>query len=271
METRGFPLELLEKGARERRAYFRAYMVAHPRLVEAYEALIAALEDCAPGTLLFIIGPTGVGKTTLRLRVERQIVENLDLELSADPSRIPIVGLPAASPESGNFNWKDFFRRLLLALGEPCVDRKKAPEVCTGRIGAHSQHSIGRRAAGSELREAAEEILRLRRPLALLIDDAQHMAKMASGRRLADQLDCIKSIADVTGLRICLFGTYELGPFRNLSGQLSRRSTDIHLWRYRTDAVDDIRSFKNVVWALQQHLPLAEEPDLVQSRKRLVE
>jgi hypothetical protein len=95
------------------------------------------------------------------------------------------------------------------------------------------------------------------------IDEAQHLAKMAAGRRLQDQLDCLKSLASLTRTIHVLVGTYELLAFRNLSAQLSRRSLDIHLRRYLADQPDDVIAFKNALMTFQKHLPLAEEPDLI--------
>jgi hypothetical protein len=62
----------------------------------------------------------------------------------------------------------------------------------------------------------------------VFVDEAQHLARISSGRRLSDQLDVIKSIANRTQTVHVLFGTYELMAFRNLSAQLSRRSMDLH-------------------------------------------
>jgi hypothetical protein len=42
----------------------------------------------------------------------------------------------------------------------------------------------------------SKQTLRLRKPVAAMIDEAQHLGKVASGRRLLDQLDVIKSIAN---------------------------------------------------------------------------
>ena len=86
----------------------------------------------------------------------------------------------------------------------------------------------------AEYQHAVEQSLRHRRPAAVLIDEAQHLAKVPAGRRLADQLDVVKSIASHTGIVHVLFGTYDLLAFRNLSAQLSRRCFDIHFPRYQS-------------------------------------
>jgi hypothetical protein len=59
-----------------------------------------------------------------------------------------------------------------------------------------------------------------------------------------------------------MIGTYELLALRNLSGQLSRRSIDIHFPRYGT-SMEDIKSFQDVLWSFQKRLPLLVEPNLM--------
>ncbi len=116
---------------------------------------------------------------------------------------------------------------------------------------------------GARMQYAAEQALRHRRPAAVFIDEAQHLARVSSGRKLADQLDVIKSIASRTQTIHVLIGTYELLSFRNLSGQLSRRSLDLHFSRYRAESNEDIRVFQNVVLTFQQQLPPEQSIDLV--------
>jgi len=103
---------------------FRSFTVAHPRLVQAKEALMNAIRGAEPNTLIFVFGPTGVGKTTLRLKTEQLIAAEMLNELREDRSRIPVVSVEAVAPESGSFNWRDHYKRLLHQLDEPLIDHK---------------------------------------------------------------------------------------------------------------------------------------------------
>ncbi len=255
MDQEGFPRELLNRPASERLAYFRAYTVAHPLLKEADAALKRAIQEPAGGSLVFVLGPTGVGKTTLRLRVEQYLKETFLPEAKEDVGRIPVIGVEAVAPDSGNFNWKDYYQRALRALEEPLVRHKID---CAGQ----DPHTFANRTVGTELRYALEQALRSRRPAAVIVDEAQHLTKMASGRKLSDQLDSLKSLASLTSCVHVLIGTYELLPCRNLSAQLSRRSIDIHFQRYQTDDPKNVEAFQRVIFSFQRQLPLAEEPQL---------
>jgi hypothetical protein len=97
------------------------------------------------------------------------------------------------------------------------------------------------------------------------------LAKISSGRKLLDQLDVIKSIANRTGTPHVLFGTYDLLSFRNLSAQLSRRSCDIHFRRYRAEDKEDRQIFINVLNSFAQRLTLIEIPDLAKDWELLYE
>jgi len=183
--------------------------------------------------------------------------------LRQDPGIMPVVSLEAPAPDSSQFSWKDYYRRALIALEEPLVDRKLTYAAHASFHGACGRALSDPIVPGIELRLALESGLIHRRPKAFFIDEAQHLAKMKSGRKLQDQLDSIKSLASLTNTVHVLIGTYELLPFRNLSAQLSRRSIDIHFPRYRAERSGDYTAFRNVVFTLQRHLPLPGESDLL--------
>jgi energy-coupling factor transporter ATP-binding protein EcfA2 len=264
-----FPATLLNASPSARLKHFQEFTVAHPRLVDTKDRLLAAIRECAPNSVIFVLGPTGVGKTTLRARIEQILTAESLQELEADPARLPVVSVEAVAPPSGNFNWRDHFRRMLYAMDEPLINRKRklGPESC----GPDVTFMPGPKAPGGEYHHAVEQALQYRRPRVVLVDEAQHLAKMASGRRLLDQLDVIKSIANRTGTVHALFGTYDLLAFRNLSAQLSRRSVDVHFCRYRVDNAEDRKTFLNVLCSFERQMPLPEPPELVANWEFLYE
>jgi len=73
----GFPLDLLSQPWSARIHHFRAYTMAHPRLVATREALLNAIHEVPANSLILVFGPTGVGKTTLRAKIEQLIAAEL--------------------------------------------------------------------------------------------------------------------------------------------------------------------------------------------------
>jgi len=243
----GFPVALLKQPIQERVAYFKNYTMAHPKLLEAAQKLMQTLNEPAGVSLLFLFGPTGVGKSTLLRRTSQKLIEAALPALEKDRGRIPIAGIEAATPEFSHFDWKDFYLRALKAIEEPFLDIP------------------ARRITNFQLRMELENALRQRQLTVFYIDEAQNLGKVASGRKLRDQADCIKSLANLTRVQFILAGTYELLILRNLSAQLCRRSIDIHFSRYLANQADDLRAFQGVVQTFQRHLPLPEQPDLLEN------
>lgn len=242
----GFPAALLKQPIRDRAAYFKNYTMAHPKLLEAAQTLMQTIHEPAGVSILFLFGPTGVGKSTLLRRMSQKLIEAALPNLEKDKGRIPIAGVEAATPEFSNFDWKDFYQRALKAVEEPFLN-----------VPGHHITTL-------KLRMALEDALRHRQLTVFYIDEAQNLGKVASGRKLRDQTDCIKSLANLTRVQFVLAGTYELLILRNLSAQLCRRSLDIHFSRYQADKTDDLRAFRGIVQTFQRHLPLQEQPDLLE-------
>lgn len=271
MTAQGFPKEILSKPVADRLAYFeREVIIAHPRLAEVHNELVKVIRRPAGASLIFVYGPTGVGKTTLRLGVQKKLIEEaMAPDVEKDPGRIPVAGMEVISPGSGYFNWKDYYARALEALSEPLIARKIEPyRPEPGRDGYKPGIQYGTEQA---LRKALEECLRHRRPLAFFNDEAQHFKKMSSGRRLLDQMDAIKSLSSLGATVQVLMGTYELVDLTNLSAQLSRRSRKIHFSRYHTSNDEDRAAFKSIVLTFQHYLPLVDTPDLVKDWAYLYE
>lgn len=261
-----------ESGDQIKLQRFRTITIAHPHLIAVKERLIEILSDAPRNSVVFVLGPTGVGKSTLHAKVDRELRSALAAELLADRGRLPVLSIEAEAPEGGIFNWRDHFKRLLEAAREPLIDYKLDRNGASRRRGTSAfPFECGQRASGSEYQYSVEQAIRFRRPQVVLIDEAQHLTKMSSGRRLVDQLDVIKSIANHAATPHVLFGTYDLLAFRNLNGQLSRRSFCIHFSRYHADRPKEATIFINVIRSFSGHLPLKSADDLTNDWEFLFE
>lgn len=264
-----FPATLLACSTGERLRYFKAQLVGHKHLVETLAEVKRRVRCAQPGRLLLFYGPPGVGKTTLRqLLVKELIVENL-AGMQADPGWLPAVAVEAIAPERRAFDWADFYTRALRALHEPLLEHKIAYPagmdygVSEVKAGDQGRLLIQSGTRPGRLRLALENCLAYRHPLAFIVDEAPHLQNVGSGRRLREQMDTIKSLAETTRTVWLLIGTYDLLNLTNLSGQLSRRSRHLEFPRYRLGNPDDERAFKQVLVTLQQHLPFPEPACLV--------
>jgi len=253
-EPEFFDRALLQQSPSARQEYFEQHcLIEHPRLLEALDAILQAI--CAPGegiharrpgTMVLVIGPARVGKTTLIHLLEERLLAYAKARMQHDPHFIPLASITAPEPGSGRFDWTDFYKPVLRQLGNPFVDSPTAP------IRARNY------------REALEAAYLERKPLATIVDEAHHLAKVRSGSKLQDHLDHLKHFENVTGISHILVGTYEMRPFRKVNAQLACRSVDIHFPRYDIRHEDDCQIFKSVLWALQRQLPVEEEPTLTQ-------
>lgn len=260
-ELQGFPVELLDRSIQERIDYFISHTMAHPHLNKAYQNILDAIYK-APGTsLIFVVGPTGVGKSTLLYRMEQKIIERNLADLEIDRGKIPIFGVESKSPELSQFEWKDFYIRLLEAINEPLIDKK---------IVYHDK-SVSRSNSKSQWRLAVESALKNRRPDAFYIDEAHHLAQLSSGQKLKDQPEVLKSLANLGKVKIIPAGTYDLLQLTDLGDQLCRRTKIVHFPRYRASVEDEREKFKSIVKALQIQLPLQTQPNLVESWEFLYE
>lgn len=262
-QTPCFPATLLTQSNTLKFEYFDNYTMAHPRLEEAFNFLKLVVNHSSDSRVIFIYGPTGVGKTTLRLLIEKWLIESNAAQLENDPGCLPFTSVEAVVQKSGLFNSKDHIKRCLFALSEPLIDHK----INYGTRGIYRNKSgqivIEPSLVETDLGWALEQALKHRKPKVFFIDEAHHLLMVASGRKLTDLPEAIKSLANRTGVVHGLIGTYELLTLHDVGDQLSRRSVYLHFPRYHADITQDREIFQSVVWGFQLQMPLTKEPDLI--------
>src|SRR5271166_6447843 len=213
-ETLSYSRELLTRPEAEQRKYFAERTVMHSEMERVSGELMDVILEPSDTSLVFLVGPTGCGKTTILRLIQKRIAEHLMSELLADGGKLSSVSVEVPAPESTHYPWKDFYKRILRAMEDPFVDQNaKYYGVRGGHRTAEGRLALGRGVSAQELRHAVEQAFRHRQPAAVLLDEAQHFLKIASGRKLLDQMDIIKSLANMTNVVQVLIGTYELIAF----------------------------------------------------------
>lgn len=242
--------------------------VAHLKLTDAFDSLLWIINQEPENVeeLYLLVGPSGCGKSTLLKRLEAYILDRYKTEMAADPGMIPVIYVQLAAPQDGNFNWKDFFSRLLEKFNDVLIKKKVIlhPEaVLNGEI-----ISTIRFLVREELRRAVRNAFVFRKTKYLLLDESGHllMTKTAIPARI--QFEIIKSIAQELHIPIILAGDYTLLGILELNGQLTRRTEVVHFSRYSTSEVSDPqnlhgKAFKNTVFSLLEAMPIPKEDGLI--------
>ncbi len=102
-----FPIALLEQPVPERLVYFQKVTIPHKKLRVALDSLLINIETPIDLSVSFVVGPAGVGKTTLRRRIEKLLLERALSDKTLAVGQLPIASIEAIPAEHGSFIYKD--------------------------------------------------------------------------------------------------------------------------------------------------------------------
>lgn len=250
-----FPLNLLAKPGAERTAYFRGLVFFHKAFIEAYDALISGLDHDTSPKLIFVLGCTGVGISCLCQHVIAEARERARNDLNTDPGYIPTHSVEAVANNKDDFDWEDLYRRVLSGLGEPLINFKI--DISENFSPKPGKYKSSRDSVETALELALSSCLYHRKLDILLIDQAQHLIDRKCIQNCYLYRNKLRSIA--TNTNLILSGTPELHHLINKN----EGDHIVYLKRYRAEIDDDVHAFRELLYALQLHLPLQEPPNLI--------
>lgn len=259
--------DMLNLSDDEKRLYFSLVRLNHPRIAETLDTMTALASRHSGKNILLLIGPTGVGKSTLIQILKERVIQRHREEIDADVSFIPIASMVAPASGERGFSLKMFYTEMGRALNEPLMGRKLETKLANGRTLTGLPNSSGNVSA---MRMAVERVFEHRRTKLLVIDEAVPLLRQARGNQIENHMDALKTLAE-KGATIILIGSYDLHEILGLDGQVARRMGAIHFSRYLTGVADDERAWRTIVQQLQRHLPIQDMPDLSEAAVELQE
>ena len=259
--------EAMKLSVKQKRIYFRNAKVLHEGVKATLSELQLMTSPCSGTQIVFLVGPTGVGKSFLIDLLKESIIKENMPEILEDPSYIPVIAVETPSSGEKIFSWQIFYNKLGAELNEVLMDKKVEHEVVDGRIRVKN---VTTRSTIAARREAVERAIGKRRTALMIIDEAIHLMRDKESNALTKKMDTLKSLANIHGTSIVLVGSYDLYKLMNQYGQVARRSTLVHFERYRSEKPDDVTAFTKSLSKLQKALPVEGEPDLTPFAKALM-
>ncbi len=167
-----FPEELLLQSNETKTNYFKSITIPHRRLKEALDVLLINILEPADTLVFLVFGVTGVGKTTLRLRLEKMLLEEFLPSLRKNPGQIAVAGIEAIPASGGKFSYKDYYTRALEALNEVLIEYKVDYGIHRDEGNDLGLLNRAARQDAPALRLAMEKVFRYRQLEAFTVDEA---------------------------------------------------------------------------------------------------
>src|ERR1051326_2219825 len=119
------PEHLLEKSRSERVNEFKKCWAGHRKIAEARDQVMRYIREPANVVVIHLVGPTGVGKSTLLRHILKKVNEDALPEMEKRPGWIPAAYMLAENPQNGVYNWTEHFKQTMEALNEVLIERSE--------------------------------------------------------------------------------------------------------------------------------------------------
>ena len=207
-----------------------------------------------------IVGPTGVGKTELAKDIVKTCFQNA--KDNGAGRGFPAVYVEVPIFGGASFNWKGLYFRMLEQLNAPSQNIYRAVEF--SRFASKGATFSARYRSEDDARRQLERRIHDAGVKVLILDEVQHLFKF-SAKNTEKSLDILKNIANTTGCQVVLIGTYESLGGMNWSGQLMRRTVNIHFGRYQWGGKEERKRFAEIFSGLLAHVPFELDVDLLKA------
>lgn len=211
----------------------------------AYESgrseLRETLQGSVEGDLVFLLGPSGVGKSEMAMDVMCDLAGDAK---SWGVGRIPVIYTLAAPSHQNYFSPKDFIKRAYTEVNSPNLDwmqQRGAPKSKTlkqleSEI-AQARILIPKPKNPTEgtYREGFAECIRERNVKYWFVDDTRALTMNRRSAAPPNHMLSYMSLAVEANIIICFIGTHAMASLIELNTEPRRRTTRIYVPRYHRE------------------------------------
>lgn len=254
--------KVLGEGVLTRRKWFDDLKIGHRNLTAALQLLEDYFDRGVDTNLIFLIGMTGVGKTSLAQNALTEALVSMWAEESS-PNDCPVLFLVVRPSDQSKFSWGDFYRDISMAGSGMPAESIRETLVKDGIVRFQSGRKLGLGA----LRDGVEKMALRRRLRALLLDEVHRFLRFER----TSVMDTVKALADDHHLKILLIGCYDLLPMATLYAEATRRTEVVPFFCYQTGVASDKAEFRLVLERFMSNWPCTLIPNFIASIDELME
>lgn len=259
--SRKFPEELLNASSDERMRYFADCFVEHKNLSIAVDTAMRHITSPEPDKLIIVCGPSGIGKREFIREITTRFSEPEVYRLYNIQGNIPVVCVEARAPEEGSFKFSSLWIDALKIMHEIMPGQRVRPEDGEEE-GRNGQKIIASKLTKADYQYILHRTLFHRQVKAFIINESQHMCRVATEKKANWSLDVIKSLANESETAIILVGTYDilniLQASANFVDQIHQRTHIVDFARYHEYDPEEIQCFGKTAKRLLNYMPFEE-------------